>query len=504
VGQGCLEEQGTAGTRERARRFTFAACAVLASAGAALTWPALAVAHVGGNAFILLLPTRLYLAGGAVAVAASFALITAVPPRLFARLETLSLQWNVGGLPRHDALATGASLLSFAAVVLLVTAGLLGSRDPLANPLPLFVWTVWWIGFTYLHAVFGNLWAHLNPWTGLHRLATSAGPLRACRERPPLAYPPSVGHWPAVAGFLLFAWFELVYPAPADPVVLAGVVAAYVAAQFVGLLVFGDPWLREAEPFSVFFRVVSWIAPLGLRVKDDHGAGRMPRVGVELTFPALRLLRVEAPRGSLAAFVLLVLASVSFDGLSRTFAWLGILGENPLAYPGRTVLMAPDTLGLLGVYLGLLLAYVAAAALSGRLARVRLPLRQLVTLFVLPLVPIACGYHFAHYLPAFLVDVQHAIRAASDPMGWGWNLLGTRDLPVVTSFLSDPVRVYAIWNSQVTIIVAAHVAGVTIAHALALRLVGPARAAVSQLPMLVLMIGYTTLGLWLLSTPAVG
>jgi hypothetical protein len=473
-------------------------------AGAVFTWPWVAAAHVGGNAFILLLPTRLYVAGGAVAVAASFVLITAVPPRLFTRIETLSLQRSVGGLRRHDGLATGASLFSFAGVALLVTAGLLGSRDPLANPLPLFVWTVWWIGFTYLHAILGNLWVHLNPWTGLYRLATSVGPLRAWRERPPLAYPTSVGHWPAVAGFLLFAWFELVYPAPADPVVLATVVATYVVAHFVGLFAFGESWLREAEPFSVFFRVVSWIAPFGARVTDDHGPGGTPRVDVELTLPALRLLRVAAPPGSMAAFVLLVLSAVSFDGLSRTFAWLGLLGENPLVYPGRTALMAPDTLGLLGVYLGLLLAYVAAAGLSGRLAGIRLPLRQLVTLFILPLVPIACGYHFAHYLPVFLVDVQHAIRVASDPMAWGWNLLGTRDLSVVTSFLSDPMRVYAIWHSQVAIIVAAHVAGVIIAHALALRLVDPARAAVSQLPMLVLMIGYTMLGLWLLSTPAVG
>jgi hypothetical protein len=138
------------------------------------------------------------------------------------------------------------------------------------------------------------------------------------------------------------------------------------------------------------------------------------------------------------------------------------------------------------------------------LGGIRLPLGRLVALFALPLVPIACGYHFAHYLPVFLVDVQHAVRAASDPFARGWNLLGTRDWPVVASFLSDPARVYAIWHSQVAIIVAAHVAGVVIGHALALRLAGRTRAAASQLPMLVLMIGYTLLGLWLLSTPAVG
>ena len=56
-----------------------------------------------------------------------------------------------------EAASTGASLLSLATILFLVGAGHLGSRDPLANPLPLFVWTVWWIGFTYLHALFGNL-----------------------------------------------------------------------------------------------------------------------------------------------------------------------------------------------------------------------------------------------------------------------------------------------------------------------------------------------------------
>jgi hypothetical protein len=199
-----------------------------------------------------------------------------------------------------------------------------------------------------------------------------------------------------------------------------------------------------------------------------------------------------------------VLSSVSFDGLSRTFAWLGLLGENPLAYPGRTALMVPNTLGFLGLFAGLTLAYWAAVRLLALLGRVPLAPSRLAALFALPLVPIACGYHFAHYLPVFLVDAQHAIRAASDPLARGWNLLGTHDLPVVTSFLSDPDRVYAIWHSQVAIIVLAHVAGIVIAHALALRLGSPAAATLGQLPMLGLMIGYTTLGLWLLSTPAVG
>ncbi|HLF48619.1 MAG TPA: hypothetical protein VJA45_04535, partial [Methylomirabilota bacterium] len=133
------------------------------------------------------------------------------------------------------------------------------------------------------------------------------------------------------------------------------------------------------------------------------------------------------------------------------------------------------------------------------------PGRSSPGVLALSLVPIAFGYHFAHYLPVFMVDVQQALRAASDPFVLGWNLVGTRDLHVVTSFLSDPSRVYAIWHTQVAVIVAAHVGGVTIAHALALRVAGRAAAtALSQLPMLALMIGYTMFGLWLLSAPTAG
>jgi len=473
-------------------------------AGAVAAWPAVAAAHVGGGAFILLLPTHLYVAGGAIVVAASFALIALAPPRLLSRLEALSLRLGVAAFAWRDAVSTATSLLALAAVVLLAIAGVVGSRDPLANPLPLFVWTVWWIGFTYLHAVLGNLWAHLNPWTGLYRLVTSAGPLAGWRKRPPFAYPPWAGHWPAVAGFLLFAWFELVHPAPSDPAVLARVVIGYVLAHFGGVLAFGERWLREAEPFGVFFRMVSWLAPVGTRGPGRPGRGASARLEVEVTLPAFRLLRTEAPAVSLAAFVLLVLSSVSFDGLSRTFTWLGWLGANPLAYPGRTALMAPNTLGFLGLFVALVLAYVATVWLLARLSGLRRPLGPLLARFALPLVPIACGYHFAHYLPVFLVDVQHAIRAASDPFARGWDLLGTGDLHVVTSFLSDPAWVYAIWHTQVAVIVAAHVAGVLIAHALALRLAGRVPAVTGQLPMLLLMIGYTTLGLWLLSTPAVG
>jgi hypothetical protein len=380
-----------------------------------------------------------------------------------------------------------------AGVVVLVVAGVVGSRDPLANPLPLFVWAVWWVGFTYLHAVLGNVWAHVNPWIGLHRLLTAGGPLATWGPRPPLAYPARAASWPAVAGLVLFTWFELIYPAPLDAAILAVAVAGYVLTHVLAVLLFGPTWLGQAETFSVFFRMVSLVSPFA----------RRPR-GLEVTAPALNLLRADAFDTSRVVFALLVLSAVSFDGFSRTFSWLAFVGVNPLVYPGRTALVLPNTLGLVGAFALLFGAFVTAVTLGARLGGMGRAPGHHLGVFVLAMVPIVCGYHFAHYLPVFLVDVQWALRAASDPFARGWDLLGTRDLHVVTSFLSDSGRVYAIWHAQVGLIVAAHVAGVVVAHALALRHAARRAAVAGQLPLVLLMIGYTVLGLWLLSTPSVG
>lgn len=441
--------------------------------------------HAGGTAFIQLLPTHLYLVGAAVTVAVSFFLVAVAPARWFDRLPSLRTTIPYVRVPRGDGLSTIASLGSLAIIVTLVVAGVTGSRDPLANPLPVFVWGVWWIGFTYVHAALGDVWSRMNPWIGAYRLAGT---------RPLFRYPDKLASWPAAAGLVLFAWFELIHPAPTDPAILARVVAVYLVVHFAGVMLMGHEWLRRAETFAVFFRIIAGVAPFAQRAR-----------GLEVTVPTLGLLTVGAPGPSGVAFILLVLSAVSFDGLSRTFAWLASIGVNPLVYPGRTALMAPNTAGLIGMFAALSVAYVVAVALGAAVSRLRHPLGELVRTFALALVPIVCGYHFAHYLPVFLVDVQHALRAASDPFARGWDLFGTGDLHVITSFLSDASRVYAIWHVQVGLIVGAHVAGVVLAHALAARLGGSgAQTALGQLPLLALMIGYTTLGLWLLSTPAVG
>ena len=427
-----------------------------------------ALAHTAERGFVLTLPTGLYIAGGAIVVGVSFLLVALVPAANLRRVE--QAVWRAGHVPEY--LPTTVSLISFVATMALVLAGHYGTQDPLANPLPLAVWTLWWVGLTMAHALFGNLWSALNPWHGVYvLLGRLPGPARWI-ERPPLRYPDWLGYWPAVGLFLGFVWFELIFTVPQNPEILANVVAAYFLLTLLGMLLFGEAvWMRHAEAFSVFFRVVSWLSPLhGL----PNGKAADSAREVFVTLPGLGLLRARPLAVSGVAFVLLMLSSVSFDGLSKTYWWLARIGVNPLDFPGRSAVALPNTWGLLATFAALMLCYGVAVwlghVLAGRPGRLLDNLRG----DVLAIVPIALGYHFAHYLTVFLVDVQYAAITFNDPFGRGWDLFGLGHAHVTTSFLTNFASVRLIWHCQIASIVIAHVVAVAIAHLIAIRRVQPA------------------------------
>ena len=121
-------------------------------------------------------------------------------------------------------------------------------------------------------------------------------------------------------------------------------------------------------------------------------------------------------------------------------------------------------------------------------------------LFVLSLVPIAIAYHLAHYFTYLLIQGQLMIRLASDPLGLGLNLFGTAryrpDIGIMGARFA--------WYTAAIAIVLGHVIAVYVAHAVALREFRDRRAALrSQLPMLMLMAGYTVVSLWIIARPIV-
>jgi hypothetical protein len=117
--------------------------------------------------------------------------------------------------------------------------------------------------------------------------------------------------------------------------------------------------------------------------------------------------------------------------------------------------------------------------------------------FVHSLVPIAMVYVAAHYLTFLLFEGQAIRYLASDPFGQGWDLFGTASAAIDYSLLSQN----GAWYAQVAFVVVGHVAALILAHDRALALYGgDAKLAVrSQYWMLAIMVGFTTLALWLLA-----
>ncbi|HBL55090.1 MAG TPA: hypothetical protein EYO60_05855 [Candidatus Lambdaproteobacteria bacterium] len=456
----------------------------------ALIIPKLSFAHAGYRGHVLLLPTQLYIIGGAAVVTLTFVAMIFVFRKPISGQYLISKNSEIDIKPNY-----WMSFFSLQTLLLLVLLGFTGNRDPLRNLLPLTVWVIWWTGFTLLTAMFGNLWEKISPWYALQKLVFLFAGKRVDEKR-------SFGeserwtYWPATILFLGFAWFELVHPSPMDPALLAKMILLYLLVTIIGIKSVGIKyWLKTGEAFSVFFRMVSWLSPFYLKTAAENNLQR-----TAIRWPCAGLLRSEPlPTGGVA-FVLLVLSTVSFDGLSKTFWWMSLTGINPLEFPGRTEMIWPNTFGLFATFL----VFSAAFYITQKLASWLNPEVLHSSCFIYSLIPIAFGYHFAHYLPTFLVDIQYALIVLSDPFGLGWNLLGTVNWVVTSSFLANYDSAVLIWYMQVSGIVLAHVGAVIVAHLLQLHTtVNWDKTLQGQVPATVLMIAYTVFGLWLLSTPVI-
>ena len=127
------------------------------------------------------------------------------------------------------------------------------------------------------------------------------------------------------------------------------------------------------------------------------------------------------------AFVLLLLATVLYDGLIGTGEWAQLEGALRARLPGlgEHGAMAIRSVGLVAFWLLFLGAYLGICAVMSRVASGRPRPLEVARSFALTLVPIAIGYHVAHYLVFLLVQGQYIIPLLSDPFGRGWNLFGT-------------------------------------------------------------------------------
>lgn len=478
------------------------AIAALCAIGLMLAAPLPAEAHAFLRRYDLPLPLWHYLIAAGLAVAVSFAILgmfRTERERLLPRGIDLS-GTLLDRVLTHRRLEQLLGLAAVSSLIFLLAAGFFGTQeDPFRNILPVFIWVGWWIGFAFFCALVGNVWPAVNPWAPVGRAIE-----RVLRRRPARSLPRAVGVWPATICYLAFAWAELVWPDNAHPDALAVAILVYSLVTWSAMARYGtERWLRCGEAFSLIFELFGRFAPLGRDAK-----GRLT-----LRFYGAGLLSDDKVPPSMVAFVLALLAIVSFDGFLHTPPWASLFNTafsasydlgliDLIGNTGtRTLIMTAGLLAAPLIFLAVFLAICkATAALMAGAGGSRPRAIEIAGRYALTLVPIAIAYHLAHYLSLLLIEGQRLVALMSDPFGAGWNLFGAAGrVPDI-----DIVDARFLWLFAAGVVVAGHVIAVTLAHEIALRTCTDRRQAlVSQLPMLALMIAYTMLSLWILAQPIV-
>jgi hypothetical protein len=368
-----------------------------------------------------------------------------------------------------------------------------GQRYDLPVPLWLYLYGAAGAVLLSFVALVGNLWALVNPLKVVFEWADGLARRLGVEEGldGDAPYPASWEVWPALALFFVFVWVELVFPGSATPRNIAVLILLYSSVTWAGMSLFGkEAWLRGGEAFSVFFGILARFAPTEVRVAGGEACRGCDACGPEgrdgdcvncyacfaraapgerelnLRPPAVGLLRSDGRPAGRLAFVIFMLASVTYDGLLATPLWVSgmFVLQSAIGSFGVLGTLFFETLGLVVVPLmlfGLYMAFVKLCEVMGG----GTGLWGLAGAFAYSLVPITLAYQAAHYYTLLITEGQGLFALTSNPFGWGWDLLGTAGHEVDVNVIGAAF----VWYSQVALIVTGHVVAVYLAHAVALR-----------------------------------
>jgi hypothetical protein len=359
-----------------------------------------------------------------------------------------------------------------------VWAGLamMAGQDLLTNPIFGFVFVWMWVGLVPISLLLGQFWRATNPLRTIHSGLCALA--RVDPERGLVALSARVGVWPAVAAIFAFAWLELVQPDRTTLAVLRVWALAWLVILVLGAIVFGQRWIGAADPFETYASTLAQMS-IWRRVGDQ----------LRLVNPLAGLNAWHAPPGA-TAVVAVLLGSTAFDSFTNTSWWIRVVQNSNMP----TVVW--DTGGLLAMIIIVFLSFSLAAAWMGRYGT--RPVGAYPRLMVGSLLPIVLGYVVAHYATLLIVEGQRTAINFSDPLGRGWNVFGSAEMGVNSAIFNYPTAIALV---QLCAIVGGHVLGIVCAHEKAVALLPQDRALRGQLPLLLVMVGYTCAGLVLLFSP---
>jgi len=383
-----------------------------------------------------------------------------------------------------DARATRWTAAGLALVFALwvVAAGVWGPQSE-SNALLGVFYVLLWVGLVAASLAFGPVWRVISPMRTVYVLLRRVTPQRLGRPR--RSYPEGWGYRPAAVGLFAFVWMELASPNSASLPWVEVWLLTYAVLMLGGAWLCGQRWLARADPFGVYSMAVSRLSPF-----RRNPATRRIVIGNPLDhLPSLPV------RPGVVVMLAVLLGSTAFDSFSSSPTWRGFADRLTRAFglAPTTSASALRTVGLIVFISVVAVTFSLAARATGGVDREQR--RALPGQMAHSLIPIVVGYIFAHYLSYLVERGQQAAIALADPFGRGWNPLGLAHLHVAYVLSMDPPVLAGV---KVACVVTGHIVAVVAAHDKALRLLPAGHQLTGQLTMMLVMVGYTFTGLYLL------
>ncbi len=337
---------------------------------------------------------------------------------------------------------------------LLVAPGIFGNESSKTSVAPLILWVFLWIGVPVLGLLFGDIYSKFNP-LNLFSLKS---------EKPESVYF-------ACILFIGLTWFELVWRKPGNPLNIAIVlITLFVCVNL--LRYFFKKSLIEVDPLLLLHYLYSKLKLFNSR---PYFRSLLDNIG--------NLAKLKG----IEYFVLLMIGTVTYDGLRETTFWYNQFGS-------RTDDMGFSTMMFLIMNLGTILFYRFACFFAIKVGGSDLELNHVSNLFGHTMLPIAFAYHVTHYLTLLLFESQTFFYRFNDPIGIGMNILNVEE-PTINYFIEPLV----IWGIQVAVTLLGHMLSVVLAHDLAVKLFGHQQSDKTQYIFLFITVALTLQALFVLS-----
>ena len=339
---------------------------------------------------------------------------------------------------------------------LLILPGLIGNEEAKTSITPLIIWVFLWIGVPVLGLVFGDIYSKFNP------LSIIPSP-----EKKPSTV------WFAAALFFGLTWFELVWRKPGNPTHI-GIVFILLMLITTGTRIIFSKASIEVDPLHLLHHLY---AKLRFTVSKPIYKNMLENIANLSNFKGMEY------------FILLMIGTVTYDGLRGTTFWYNLFGSSTLD-------ITFSTFAFFGINIIIIASYRFACWFALKVSGEKQDLNNISLLFGHTMLPIAFAYHVTHYLSLLLYESQTILYRLNDPYGIGWNLFGINDVSI--NYFLTPV---ALWGIQVFVTLAGHMLSVVLAHDLAIKLFGHQQSDKTQYIFLLITVGLTLQALFVLSVP---